>query len=102
MAADSHRADPSLPARTPAGVRAALFGEDRAEFERDYRAALDRAAAEFDLTPVQDVLEQWWEHAALASDRPAHQRMLAAADRLRAGLPVASTSWAQVRAELGL
>lgn len=34
-------------------MRAALTGQGRAEFERDYRDAMDRASSDFDLTPVQ-------------------------------------------------
>jgi Family of unknown function (DUF6247) len=102
VTAEAHRSEPSLPARTPAGVRAALSGQDRAEFERDYRAALGRAAAEFDLTPVHELLERWWQRAVLAADRPAHRRMLAAAAELRAGRPVASVPWTDARADLGL
>jgi Family of unknown function (DUF6247) len=101
VTAEAHHEEPRWPVRTPAGVRTALTGRDREEFEREYRAALDRAGSDFDLGPVQDLVERWWRVAVLSDDRAAHQRMLAAVDALRAGRPVASTPWRQVRSELG-
>ena len=102
MTADAHAARSGPPARTPGDVRAALIGADRAGFERDYQAALGRAAAEYDLAPLQDVLDQWWHVAVLTADGPAHERMLAAAAAARAGRPTGSTPWSVVRAELGV
>jgi Family of unknown function (DUF6247) len=98
VTAGAHAEQPSWPARTPVGVRAALRGRDREQFERDYQAALDRAAADFDLTPVLGLVERWWRIAVLSQDSTAHRRMLAAVDALRAGEPAASTP----RSELGL
>ncbi len=102
MTAEAHAPEPRLPARTPAGIRAALEDHDRAHFEGEYQSALLRAGAEFDLTGVHEVIEHWWQLAVLRSDRPAHQRTLAVAAALRAGQPVPSTPWDQVRAELGI
>jgi hypothetical protein len=102
MTAEAHSGQPRWPARTPVGVRAALIGRAREDFERDYRAALDRAGSDFDLGPVHDVVERWWRVAVSAADRPAQQRMLAAVDALRAGRPVAGTPWRQARGDLGL
>jgi Family of unknown function (DUF6247) len=102
VTAEAHAGQPRWPARTPAGVRAALTDRDRTGFERDYRAALERASAEFDLSPVHAVVERWWRIAVLSQDGTAQQRMLATVDLLRAGRPVASTPWRQVRSELGL
>lgn len=102
MTAEAHPGPPRWPARSPGGVRAALAGRDREEFERDYRAALDRAGSDFDLGPVHEVVERWCQVAVAAADRPAQQRMLAAVDALRAGRPVPSTPWRQARGELGL
>lgn len=102
MTAEAHAPEPRLPARTPAGIRAALEDQDRAHFEEDYRSALRRAAVEFDLTGVHEIIEHWWQLAVLRSDRQAHQRTLATAAALRAGDPVPSTPWDQVRADLGI
>ena len=100
VTAEAHAAEPRLPARTPAGVRGALLDGDRAEFERAYRAALLRASTDFDLTPVNDLIEQWWRVAVLSGDPAAHQRMLSAVASLRSGEPVASRRWRQIRDEL--
>jgi hypothetical protein len=92
----------ALPARTPAAVRAALAGADRTQFESEYQAAVSTAAEDYDLAPLQDVLDQWWHVAILITDPAAHQRMLDTADALRAGRPAASTPWAAVRTQLGV
>ena len=102
MTAEAHPARPGVPARTPADVRRALAGADRTGFERDYQAALARAGNDYDLTPIQDVLERWWRIAVLAADPAANRRMLDTAAALRAGHPAASTSWVAVRDELGV
>ena len=102
MTVEAHVPDALLPARTPAGIRAALTGEDRADFERGYQAALTRAGTDFDLSPIHELLDHWRQIAVLRADRAAHQRTLNAAAALRAGQPVPSTPWAQVRAELGI
>lgn len=44
---------------SPAEVRAALIPEEAAEFERDWRAVLARAADTLDLTEVLETLESW-------------------------------------------
>jgi hypothetical protein len=102
MTAEAHVHGNPIPARTPAEIRAALTGADRAEFERSYQAALVVAAGDYDLSPLRDVLDQWWQVAVLTADPAAHQRMLDTADALRAGRPVPSTPWAAVRVELGI
>ena len=102
MTAEPHDLQRPLPARTPAAVRAALTGADRTQFERDYQAAVSTAAEDYDLAPLQDVLDQWWHVVVLTADPEAHQRMLAAAAALRAGRPVPSSPWAVVRAQLGV
>ena len=83
MTADAHQPHQRPPARTPAASRAALAGADRAEFERDYQAAVARAAAQYELEPLQEVLDRWWQVAVLTADPAAHQRMLQRADGLR-------------------
>ena len=102
MSAEAHELRRRAPARTPAEIRAALTGTDRAEFERDYQAAVARAADQYDLEPLNDVIEQWWQVAVLTLDRVAHQRMLDTAGALRAGDPLPSTPWSVVRADLGI
>jgi hypothetical protein len=102
VTAEPHVPGHRIPARTPAEIRAALTGPDRAEFERRYRAALDRAATDYDLTALHDVVEEWWQVAVLTADPAAHQRMLDTAAALRAGEPVHSTPWDVVRADLGV
>lgn len=62
----------------PQAIRAALIGDERAEFERGYRAALTEAAGALDLTGVLDVLRNW-QHIAWITQRhgaDAHRRML--------------------------
>ena len=102
MTAEAHQREPRWPARTPAGVRAALTGQSRAEFERGYRDAMDRASSDFDLSPVQELVERWWRIAVSSQDGAAHERMLAAVAALREGRPVSNTPWRQVRGDLGL
>lgn len=88
-----------MPARTPAGVRAALRSEDLAEFEQEYRASLAEAAVAFDLMPVQALVERWWRVAVSASDPAAHRRMLTAVADLREGRPAGGTPWRQALAD---
>lgn len=102
MTAEAHDPRPRPQARTPAAVRDALSGADRAGFERDYQQALRRAAADYDLTAMHDVIDQWWQVAVLTADQPAHQRMLDVVADLKAGRPVNSTPWSVVRADLGI
>ena len=102
MTAEAHRLPPGVPARTPAGIREALSGTGRADFERAYQAAVARAGANYDLQPIHDVLEHWWPIAALAADGAAERRMLDAAAALRAGRPAPSTSWHALREDLGV
>lgn len=102
MTAEAHVPGSRVPARTPADVRAALTGAGRAEFEQAYQAALARAAADYDLAPMHEVIEQWWQVAVLGADPAAHRRMLDTVAALRAGGPVRSTPWDIVRADLGV
>jgi Family of unknown function (DUF6247) len=94
---------PALPPdATPQAVRAALVGDERTEFERDYRAALAEAARTLDLTGVLDVLRNW-RHIAWITQRhgaDAHRRMLDAAGRLLAGENVPTVPGYVVEAEL--
>lgn len=102
MTADVHRVRPGAPAPTPAGIRRALSGADRAGFERDYQEAVARAGRDYDLQPLQDTLERWWPIAVLAADGDAERRMLDTAAALRAGRSAPSTSWESLREDLGV
>ena len=94
---------PALPPdATPQAIRAALVGDERAEFERDYRAALAEAARTLDLTGVLDALRNW-RHVAWIMQRhgpEAHHRMLDAAGRLMAGGEVPTEPGQVLKAEL--
>ncbi len=70
---------PSLPPDTsPAAIRGALVGAERAEFERAYRKAMAEAAETLDLTRVLDVLRSYHRIATLTQRQgpEAHRRML--------------------------
>lgn len=58
--------------------------EECAEFEAEFRAALTRAETDFDLRPVDALLDRWWG-AAVAAANPLseHEREMVA--RARAG-----------------
>ena len=94
---------PALPPdATPQAIRAALIGDERAEFDRDYRAALSEAASTLDLTGVLNVLRNW-RHVAWITQRhgaDAHRRMLDAASRLMAGHDVPTVPGHVVKAEI--
>ena len=94
---------PALPPdATPQAIRAALIGDERAEFERDYQAALAEAAGTLDLAGVLDVLRNW-RHIAWITQRhgaDAHRRMLDAAGRLMAGQDVPTVPGHVVKAEI--
>lgn len=90
------------PSRTPAAIRAALSGNEKEEFEYRYRLAVERAASDYDLTQLNDVLDEWWRIAVLTSDPVAHQHMLETAALVRAGQRIPGmASWDSVRGALG-
>ncbi|SDO99229.1 hypothetical protein SAMN04487905_101363 [Actinopolyspora xinjiangensis] len=47
--------------------RAVLEGEDRAEFEREFRQALTRVSEDFDTSHIDHVLNRWWGHAGMTA-----------------------------------
>ncbi|MEJ2866112.1 DUF6247 family protein [Actinomycetospora flava] len=93
---------------TPADVRAALAPESATEFDRQWRAALARAADSYDLTVVQQCLDAWRRVArvtAAAGGTEGYRTLLDAAAGARGGdaAPSSATvSWRDVRADLGL
>jgi hypothetical protein len=102
MTAEPHHHGHPIPSRTPAAIRVVLADSDRTEFEREYQAALTRAGVDYDLAPVHDLLDRWWQIAVLTADARADRRMLDAAAALRAGRAVPGIPWPVVRADLGL
>src|ERR1700761_5504424 len=90
-------------ASTPREVRAALRGQEVADFDREYRRTMADAAESLDLSGVVSMLQRWQRVAWSTQDDPdAHRHMLVSADKLRAGDHVATESWQQTKARLGL
>ncbi|GAA4927429.1 hypothetical protein EV188_1194 [Actinomycetospora succinea] len=92
---------------TPAEVRAVLAPESAVEFDRQWRAALARAADTYDLTIVLQCLDAWRRVArvtAAAGGAEGYRALLDAAATARAGEGPASprAPWREVRADLGL
>jgi hypothetical protein len=91
---------------TPAEVRAALIPEEVVDFDRQWSAAVARAAETRDQAALRETLECWRRHAwttqALGHDD--YRRMLAQAEHtLRTGeTPAGTVPWSQLKAELGL
>jgi Family of unknown function (DUF6247) len=73
------------PGASPGEIRAALWPDYRAAFERDYRAALVEAGQELDLAPVHAVLEHWRMRAWMTRDRATHRRSMRRAVELLTG-----------------
>lgn len=44
---------------SPAEIRAALLSEEQAQFDREYRHALDTARETFTLDDLQEMLHRW-------------------------------------------
>ena len=92
---------------TPAEVRAVLAPESAADFDRQWREALSRAADTYDLSVVHTCLEGWRRVArvtAAAGGRDGYRALretaMAALDE-RAPVP-SRPPWHEVRAGLGL
>lgn len=60
------------------------------------------ATESLDLTGVLELLPRWRRVAWSSGDRQAHRRMLEHAERLNTGVGVATESWQQTKARLGL
>jgi hypothetical protein len=90
-------------ASTPREIRAALTGAEVADFDREYRRTMADAAESLDLSGVVSMLRRWQRVVWSTRDDPdAHRHMLACADELDAGGDVATESWQQTKASLGL
>lgn len=91
---------------SPRDVRAALVPEERADFDRQWRAALTEAAESLELDGVLAVLDSWRRRAAVTTSlgHAGYRRMLAQAERAsRTGESVpGAVSWNDLKAELGL
>lgn len=74
-----------LPGASPREIRAALRPEFRAEFDRDYRAALVEAGQSLELVGVHDVLEHWRTRAWVTRDPEQHRRLVRRAAELLTG-----------------
>jgi hypothetical protein len=86
-------------------VRAALIPEEAAQFEREWREALARAAETLDLSEVLATLESWRLVARLttAAGPEAHRAMYRrAAARLSGQAVAADEPVATTKARLGL
>ena len=96
---------PAFRDASPAEVRAALVPEEAAEFEREWRTALAKAADTLDLTEVLETLESWRRIARLtAAAGPAGHRAMyrRAAARLTGQDIPADEPLPRTKARLGL
>lgn len=100
------RPDPGVgPDASPAQVRAALIPEEAAEFERDWREVMARAAESLDLSEVLDTLESWRLVAQLtaAVGPESHRAMYRrAAERLTGQTVPGDEPLPRTKARLGL
>jgi hypothetical protein len=95
--------DGPMSAIAPRNIRAALIGSEVADFDSEYRRTMAEAAETLDLSPVLSMLTRWQRVVLSTRDDPdAHRHMLAAAARLNAGDAVATESWQETKARLGL
>lgn len=86
-------------------MRAALIPEEAAEFEREWRAVMVRAAETLDLAEVLETLDSWRRVARLttAAGAEAHRAMYRRAATRLSGQPApADEPLADTKARLGL
>jgi hypothetical protein len=83
-------------------MRARLLPEEVDDFDREFRQAVAEATKTLDLSGVLAVLERWQRVARFSQDPKAHRRMLERAEQLNAGHEIATESWQQTKAGLGL
>jgi hypothetical protein len=74
QASPAGRVEP--PARTPASVRAELPEVLHAQFDTEYRAALEEAKTTYQLDRLYEVMQAWWQ-LAWARRSPTHEQALA-------------------------
>ncbi len=99
------RNGPPFADASPADVRAALIPEEAAEFERDWREVMARAAETLDLTEVLETLESWRLVAQLTAATGAEQHRAMyrrAAVRLTGEDVPVTEPLARTKARLGL
>lgn len=75
---------------SPREVRAALVPEEQADFDQQWREALNNAADSLDLTELYDVLDSWRRRATTTNylGHDGYRKLLARAERiLRTGEP---------------
>jgi hypothetical protein len=99
------RSEPSFADASPAEVRAALIPEEAAEFEREWRRVLARAAETLELSEVLETLESWRRVARLTAAAGAHGHRAMyrrAAARLTGEDIPADEPVARTKARLGL
>lgn len=89
---------------SPGEIRAALLPEERPDFDREYRRALEVAAESLTLNELHETLECWRRVAWMTrSDPAAHRRMLrTAAERLTGEEIPAAEPLARTKARIGL
>jgi Family of unknown function (DUF6247) len=78
------------PERSPAAIRAELPEAMRAEFDREYLAALEEARTSYRLDQLNEVVEAWWL-STWARRIPGHEQAMATGRRILAGEPVDTT-----------
>ena len=101
--ASSFGGEQPVSASIPREIRAALRGQEVADFDREYRRTMADAAESLDLSGVVSMLRRWQRIAwSTQDDLDAHRPMLVSVDRLDAGGDVATESWQQTKARLGL
>jgi hypothetical protein len=99
------RGGPKFADASPAELHAALIPEEAAEFEREWRAVLARAAETLDLSEMLETMESWRLVAQLttAAGPEGHRAMYRrAATRLTGEDISADEPLARTKARLGL
>ncbi|HEY2958189.1 MAG TPA: DUF6247 family protein [Actinomycetota bacterium] len=70
--------------RTPAAIRAELPEALRAQFDAEYRAALEEAKASYQPDRLHEVVRAWWQ-LAWARCSPTHEQALATGAQILRG-----------------
>jgi Family of unknown function (DUF6247) len=72
------------PEHTPAAIRAELPEALRAQFDAEYRAALEEATTSYQLDRLHEVVQAWWQ-LAWARRSPGHEQAVETGERLLRG-----------------